>query len=754
MAWKPRARGATLRSPVRGSFLGLAAAVALLVPTFSGAQPTGITAPLIPLAPPAQTAGAVKILVNKDGWYKVTDTQLQALGFTYPLAPPDRYKLHLYKAGVTEVPMRVRRHWIEFYGEGQDTRFTDTQTYWLVTGALGAPRIPNVRSVSPPGSPTGSFPSTVKVTQRITYSPGILNGIADNWFGRSVRAGLTRTVDLVAGNVDPSQTGSLQVTLQAAVNSDPSHSAHAALTSSAGTTDLGDMTWTGSGSGTGTFLVPAGAAASGTNTVTLTHNANPDIGLIDTVQLTYPHLFMADNNTLDFTATAGQPVTVGGFTGADVRMIDISNPLSPRELTPSITPDGGQFKATLNPPTGTTRVLAFLSSGIPVISAPKVLMDTPSNLHGASGANLLVISYGPFMSAAAPLVTFRQNAAGGSWNALHADVQDVYDEFGGGNHGPQAIADYLQFASTNYSPAPTHVLLVGDGSNDPRGYCVGNSFCSNQSGNTDLVPTEFVDTQFTESPDDDAMSPSTLGPGGLQTPTIAIGRLPANSAGEVTGMINKIMAYQQRPVRNPRDAFLVSDNAGDYDFASFSTELRVTTLQHPTVVPPITVTEEIRDPSNDPQTHTDIINGLNQGPTIVNYFGHGAVTRWANGTILQSSDAATLTNASSPSLYLMMTCLNGYFVDPAGDLPPSNGALGEALLRASGGAVAVWGSSGETFPDQQRVATNKALDELIRSSTKTLGQAMLTAKGVLSGSAGSDVQRTWNLFGDPTTTLR
>lgn len=389
MGWPPRLRGATLRPLVRGSLLGLAAAVALLVPTFSGAQPAQKTARLATLAPPAQTAGAVKILVNKDGWYKVTAAQLQALGFTYPALPPDRYALHLYKAGTTEVPIRVRRNWIEFYGQGQDTRTTDTQTYWLVTGALGAPRVPNVRSTSSPGSPTGSFTSTLKVSQRVSYTAGILNGAADNWFGRSIRDGVTRTIDFVAGNVDPSQTGSLQLTLQPALATTPAHNAHLVLNS----TTLGDMTWNGSSASTQTFPVPAGTVVPGTNTLSISHTPDPtDASLIDTAVLSYPHLFIADNNNLAFDATAGQPVTVSGFTGADIRMIDISNPLSPRELTPSITPDGGQFKATLNPPTGTTKVLAFLSSGIPVISAPKVLMDTPSNLAGASGANLLVIS--------------------------------------------------------------------------------------------------------------------------------------------------------------------------------------------------------------------------------------------------------------------------------------------------------------------------------------------------------------------------
>ena len=54
----------------------------------------------------------------------------------------------------------------------------------------------------------------------------------------------------------------------------------------------------------------------------------------------------------------------------------------------------------------------------------------------------------------------------------------------------------------------------------------------------------------------------------------------------------------------------------------------------------------------------------NVGPTVVNWFGHGAFQYWANASpkFLQGSEAAGLTNSNGLSVYLMMTCQTGYFI--------------------------------------------------------------------------------------------
>ncbi|TLY18813.1 MAG: LamG domain-containing protein, partial [Nitrospirae bacterium] len=82
---------------------------------------------------------ALKLGVQAEGWYKVSQFELVAAGLDPRVNP--RY-LQLFADGV-EVPLLVTGEQdgrfdasdaIEFYGLGLDTPWTDTRTYWLVAG--------------------------------------------------------------------------------------------------------------------------------------------------------------------------------------------------------------------------------------------------------------------------------------------------------------------------------------------------------------------------------------------------------------------------------------------------------------------------------------------------------------------------------------------------------------------------------------------------------------------------------------------
>ncbi|HUS17425.1 MAG TPA: C25 family cysteine peptidase, partial [Chloroflexia bacterium] len=140
-----------------------------------------------------------------------------------------------------------------------------------------------------------------------------------------------------------------------------------------------------------------------------------------------------------------------------------------------------------------------------------------------------------------------------------------------------------------------------------------------------------------------------------------------------------------------------------------------------------------------------ILAAVNAGPLLVNYLGHGNVDSWAAG-LLTAADAPTLTNGGRLPLFVLMTCLNGYYPDPGLD------SLGSALLAAeNGGAVAVWASSGMNAPGAQ-VAVDRALvGHLFANPGLTLGDAVRLAK---QATPDLNVRRTWILLGDPTLRLR
>ena len=136
---------------------------------------------------------------------------------------------------------------------------------------------------------------------------------------------------------------------------------------------------------------------------------------------------------------------------------------------------------------------------------------------------------------------------------------------------------------------------------------------------------------------------------------------------------------------------------------------------------------------------------VNQGPKIVNYFGHGSLGIWA-GNLMTNTDANNFTNGSGLSLFVLSTCLNGLFHDTVSD------SLAEKLLKnPQGGAVAVWASTGYTEAEGQSKMNQELMRYLFSGKASTIGEAVMNAK---AGTGDMDVRRTWVLFGDPSTKLR
>ena len=152
------------------------------------------------------------------------------------------------------------------------------------------------------------------------------------------------------------------------------------------------------------------------------------------------------------------------------------------------------------------------------------------------------------------------------------------------------------------------------------------------------------------------------------------------------------------------------------------------------------------DVGNDDITRGQIVTALNKGPMIVNFYGHGSVDVWTGAGLLDSGLARSLTNTNTLSLYLMMTCLNGYAHDPFLD------SLSESALKApQGGAVAVWASSGFTEAAPQFFMNLELYRQLFGGQTVRLGQAIRNSK---TATNNQDVRRTWILFGDPAMRVR
>ena len=217
---------------------------------------------------------------------------------------------------------------------------------------------------------------------------------------------------------------------------------------------------------------------------------------------------------------------------------------------------------------------------------------------------------------------------------------------------------------------------------------------------------------------------------------LAVGRLPVRTAQEMSTVVSKIIGYDNS---SPSDSLvLVADSDDTFNFAGESEALRA-------FIPGNVTTRAItRGSVSDETARAQLLSYLNEGQRVINYLGHGNLQNW-RGDLFTSEDASSLRNGQKLSLFVGMTCLNGYFQEAATE------SLAEALLKApNGGAVASWASTGMSDPTEQGTL-NKEFYRLLFGGKLTVGEAAMKSKSSVND---NDVRRTWVLIGDPTTRLR
>jgi autotransporter-associated beta strand protein len=672
----------------------------------------------------AETPG-VKLAVSKAGWYRVTQPELVAAGFDTNCNAP---QIQLVANG-QEVPIKVSGNgtqltssdYIEFYGHGVNSTTDVAQTYYLLAGNSAGQRITLVNNgpVPPPSRPQ-NYNYTIERKDRTIYYAAFLNGDAENIFGQVVTS-TPGSATLPVSHRDIAAGGQVQLEISLVGVSFEDHHVHVTLNG----TDVGTIDFGMIGQPHQTFTVPASLLHDGDNIVQLTSlGGNSDVSLADTLRLTYPRSYTADNDTLSISISSGATTRVNGFSNANVRVVDITDPNNIQELTPivAVQPDSAyaadvQIAAASAAQPHTLLVFPDSQAGHP----DSVKQNQPSAWKAnANGADYLIITSRDFISNAQTLAQYRQNHG---LAAKVIDVEDLYDEFSFGLHSPQAIRDFLQTAASTWTLKPRYVLLMGDASFDPKNYL--------GQGNTDFVPTKLFDTTLMETASDDWLAD--FNNDGLAD--LAIGRLPVRTSGDATLMVNKIIAFEAMPFDPERGALLVADRG--FEASSNAVE---------GVLPPSMPKQLINRSSNtDSAIHAQILNGINQGPQVVNYLGHGSNGVWTGGRLLSNPDAPLMTNTNGLSLFVMMTCLNGYFEDAYND------SLAEGLLRTPGGAVAVWASTGMTEPSGQNLVDLELYRQLFNGQSPRLGDAVRAAKAT---TGDSDIRRTWTLFADPAMQLK
>jgi uncharacterized repeat protein (TIGR01451 family) len=670
----------------------------------------------------ASSTGA--LIVTQPGWYRVRKSDLLAAGYDPGTASRS---ISVVTEGL-EVPIEVRDggdglfdadDTIEFFGMGLDTAFTGGRVYYVTTVPKSSARMKTTGGKGNGAPAPNSFAYTFHRTERTVYDAALTsNGERENFFGAVVTS-YPATSAVTVANLDPAgNNAQLEVVIQGYTQNFD----HAVSIDLNGR-NLGTARFRGQVRYIATYDVPVSWLVEGENAVRFVAvGGQDDVNVIETMRLTYPHLYRADSNALTFRVPSSAFVRVGGFTTNQVRVIDLTDPLAPTSINASIdAANDGTFTASFASGNG---VRTFFAFGADRVLAPaQLFFNQPSKLNATgNGADLVIVTNKAFLPAANNLAAARN---GQGIATVVVDVQDVYDEFSYGHHSPSALREFFK-RSRAWSKVPRYAILLGDASFDPRNYLGVGSF--------DFVPTKLVATNQLKTSSDDWFADFD----DTTQPQIAIGRIPARTLSEANAVVNKLVARGISPPSASwtQNVAVVADRVtSTVQFSKGADEIAAAL---PAGYTPL----RVQFGSNATTSRTAVINAFNTGSVLMAYSGHGSVELWSN--VFSSTHAGTLANGSRLPMVVAMNCLNGYFHDLY------QVSLAEALLRnPNGGAIAVWASSSLTSPDQQHKVNLEFNRHALNGDR--IGDAILKAK---QATQDLDVRRSWILFGDPTIRLK
>lgn len=149
-----------------------------------------------------------------------------------------------------------------------------------------------------------------------------------------------------------------------------------------------------------------------------------------------------------------------------------------------------------------------------------------------------------------------------------------------------------------------------------------------------------------------------------------------------------------------------------------------------------------------------VANALNEGGRgFINYVGHGSNTSWST-TGFSNSHVNNLTNVGKLPFIVSVACVNGNFVNMT--------CFAEAWMRATSngsptGAVAIYASTINQSWNSPMRGQDTIVDLLIAEESSVLGALFYSGSCDMIdayGSNGSDMFKTWHIFGDASLQIR
>jgi hypothetical protein len=523
-----------------------------------------------------------KIPVARTGIYKLTYANLQAAGV--PLATIDPRRINLFHRGKEQAIFVSGENdavfdpadYVEFYGRQNDgtldadlykptaqphsyyNLFSDTAAYFLTWNPLPVLGKRMTFSAQPNN---GLVQESYGIEERLllftnSYADGLTLGgeiqdtafdLGEGWTGSPVcvgTGGCTGLTDITITNLKGLATTAAGPVLDVLVvgQSDQPHTVNIYAGSTGGSARLVTTT-TISGYGATPINVGLDWTDIGVDGKLVVRAQLVNNGIRDQISVSYVRLSYARNfdltgtteKTLSLDVNAlNQSYVVLANAPANARVWDITNAQNPGQVgTAAVT---GGLGMVING-TSSTRTI-YVASTVLSTTLRKVTFRPIQ----ASTAAYVVLSHRSLRKSALgyadPVQSYagyRASAAGGKYDTLVMNIDQLYDQFNYGETSPRAIYQFAKFLVSGGHAR--FLFLIGKGLDVTQGFY----------RNTAIAPSDFRDLVPTAGWPASDMAFSAGLKGVPHVAALATGRLTASTSDQVAGYLNKIKETEAAP---------------------------------------------------------------------------------------------------------------------------------------------------------------------------------------------------------------
>lgn len=260
-------------------------------------------------------------------------------------------------------------------------------------------------------------------------------------------------------------------------------------------------------------------------------------------------------------------------------------------------------------------------------------------------------------------------------NVKVVGLDEIYNEFSSGNQDVGAIRNMVKYVYDNASTSENkikYLCLFGDGSFDYKDRTRNNTNIvpSWYSYNSFSLATSFVSDDFYGMMDENEGTMSSS-----DQLDIATGRILADTPQRGKEMVDKIESYYiKEALGSWRNNFVVISDDNDQDLQG---RLQATTnkiadrvAQEKSFINVVKIHSDAFQQETSaggdtyPVVTDEIVNALENGAVVVNYFGHGGEEGLAEERILQKPDILELKNFCKLFCFVTVTCEFTRFDNP------------------------------------------------------------------------------------------